>query len=128
MRPPGLCDRRYTWARIFAAARPATGEDFTLALPHVSTAAMNEFLKRFAATLAADEQAALVLDGAGWHISNNLQVPDNVTLIPLPPYAPELNPVERVWLCLRERHLSHRLLDNYDAILDVLCSAWKTLT
>ena len=55
-------------------------------------------------------------------------MPQNVTLIRLPPYSPELNPVERVWLYLRERHLSHRLLDGYDEIVDALCSAWKALT
>ena len=55
-------------------------------------------------------------------------MPDNVTLVPLPPYAPELNPVERVWLYLRERRLSHRLLDGYDAIVEALCRAWTALT
>lgn len=97
-------------------------------LPHVSTAAMNEFLARFAATLAEDEHAAMVLDRAGWHTANDLRVPDNVTLVPLPSYSPELNPVERVWLYLRERHLSHRLLDDYDAIVEALCQAWTKLT
>jgi transposase len=97
-------------------------------LPHVSTAAMNVFLARFAATRAVDEHAALVLDGAGWHTANDLEVPDNITLILLPPYAPELNPVERVWLYLRERHLSHRLLNDYDAIVEALRSAWNALT
>lgn len=97
-------------------------------LPHVSTAAMNVFLAHFAATRAEDEHAALVLDGAGWHTANDLKVPPNVTLVPLPPYAPELNPVERVWLYLRERHLSHRLLNDYEQIVEALCSAWKALT
>lgn len=108
--------------------RPATGEDFALVLPQVSTVAMNEFLTRFGAALAPDEHAALVLDGAGWHTATGLRVPDNVTLIRLPPYSPELNPVERVWLYLRERHLSHRLLDDYDAIVEALCRAWNALT
>jgi transposase len=128
VRPTGLCDQRYTWAHAFAAVRPATGEDFALVLPHVSTAAMNVFLERFAAARPKDEHAALVLDSAGWHAANHLKVPQNVTLIRLPPYSPELNPVERVWLYLRERHLSHRLLDGYDEIVDALCSAWKALT
>ena len=77
-RPPGLCDRRHTWAHLFAAVRPATGQGFAL--------------------------------------------------VPLPPYSPQLNPVERVWLYLRERHLSHRLLDGYDAIVDACCAAWNQLT
>ena len=55
-------------------------------------------------------------------------VPSNITLVRLPPYSPQLNPVERVWLFLREKHLSHRLLDTYDAIVGALCRAWNALT
>ena len=54
-------------------------------------------------------------------------VPANVTLVRLPPYSPELNPVERVWLYLRERFLSHRVLDGYGAVLDAACRAWNAL-
>jgi transposase len=89
---------------------------------------MNAFLAGFSATRAADEHAVMVLDRAGWHTAHALRVPGNVTLVPLPPYAPQLNPVERVWLHLRERHLSHRLLDDYHAIVDALCRAWTQTT
>ena len=89
---------------------------------------MSTFLGKFAATLAEDEHAVLVLDRAGWHRAKRLVVPSNVTLVWLPPYAPQLNPVERVWLYLRERHLSHRLLDTYDAVVAALCRAWNALT
>src|SRR3712207_4904956 len=108
-------------------SRAAAGLDRGV-LPQVSTAAMNEFLARFAATLAEDEHAVLVLDRAGWHTARKLVVPSNITLVWLPPYAPQLHPVERVWLFLRERHLSHRLLNTYTAIVDALCQAWNTLT
>ena len=99
-----------------------------MVLLEVSTAAMQAFLDHFAATIQEDVHVALVLDGAGWHGSRDLIVPPNVSLIPLPPYAPELNPVERVWLYLRECLLSHRLLDGYDAILEACCKAWNVLT
>jgi transposase len=125
---PGLCDQRYSWTHLFAAVRPATGDSFALVLPQVSTAAMTAFLAQFAATLAADEHAVLVLDRAGWHRARTLVIPSNVTLVWLPPYSPQLNPVERVWLFLRERHLSHRLLDDYDALVAALCRAWNALT
>ena len=97
-------------------------------LPEVSTAATQAFLDGFAAGLAADAHAVLVLDQAGWHGSRSLVVPTDVTLVPLPPYAPELNPVERVWLFLRERFLSHRVLDGYEAIVEACCDAWNALT
>jgi transposase len=89
---------------------------------------MSEFLRRFSATLAADEHAIMVLDGAGWHTSHDLDVPANLTLLRLPPYSPELNPVERIWLYLRERHLSHRVLQDDRAVLDAVCTAWCKLT
>ena len=123
-----MCDQRYTWTHLFAAVRPATGDSFALVLPQVSTAAMNEFLAQFAATLAEDEHAVLVLNRAGWHRAKALVIPSNVTLVWLPPYSPQLNPVERLWLYLRERHLSHRLLDDYDAVVAALCRAWNALT
>ena len=81
----------------------------------------------FPKPIADDEHAVMVLDQAGWHGSNALAVPANVTLVPLPAYSPELNPVERVWLYLKERFLSHRLLADYDAIVDAACSAWNRL-
>ena len=113
---------------MFAAVRPKTGEAFALVLPELNTATMQLFLDRFAATLAAGEHAAMVMDQAGWHITDDLAVPPNVSLILLPSYSPQLNPVERVWLFLRERHLSHRLLDTYDAIVDALCIAWDKIS
>ncbi len=97
-------------------------------LPYANTEAMQIFLDRFAATIADDEHAVMVLDQAGWHGSNALDVPDCVTLVPLPPYSPELNPVERVWLYLKQRFLSHRLHANYDAIVDAAATAWRQLT
>ena len=75
--------------------------------------------RSFAETLPADLHAVMVLDGAGWHGAKDLVVPDsaNVTLVSLPLYSPELNPVERIWLYLRERYLSHRLLADEEAVV-----------
>ena len=70
---------------------------------------MQAFLDAFAKTIGKNEHVALVLDGAGWHSGKSLRVPENITLVPLPAYSPELNPVERVWLCLKQGFLS---LDN----------------
>ena len=105
-RPCGLGDRRSEWASIYGAVRPATGEDFALVLPLVSIAAMSTFLAEFAVTIPTDTPAGMVLHQAGWHGSRRLRVPDTITLIPLPSYAPQLNPVEPVWLHLGEQVLS----------------------
>ena len=88
---------------------------------------MQAFLDAFAATIAKNEHVALVLDGAGWHSGKALRVPANITLVPLPAYSPELNPVERVWLYLKQRFLSLRLLNDYKAIVSAASKAWKRL-
>jgi transposase len=72
--------------------------------------------------------AVLVLDQAGWPGARALKVPANITLVPLPSYSPQLNPVERVWEYLRERFLSHRLHSDYEAVVDAACRAWNRLT
>jgi hypothetical protein len=89
-RPPGRCDRRFQGAYIFAAVEPATGVDVALVLPQATTTTMSLFLAEFAASLPENVHAVLVLDGAGWHGARALTVPPNVTLVPLPPYSPEL--------------------------------------
>ena len=96
-------------------------------LPAVNVAAMQVFLDHLAASRAPDAHLVLVLDGAGWHVSRDLAVPPTISLVVLPPYSPELNPVERVWLYLRERFLSLRILHSTNAIIDACCDAWMRL-
>lgn len=97
-------------------------------MPTVSTAAMGLLLQKFSKTLNEDMPAVMVLDQAARHGANSLFVPDNITLVPLPPYSPELNPVERVWLFLRERFPSFRLFADQTAIINACCHAWNALT
>jgi transposase len=96
-------------------------------MPYANTEAMQQFLDHFAATIGDDEHAVMVLDQAGWHRANALVVPANITCVSLPPYSPELNPIERLWLHLKARFLSHRLHADYDAIVDAACEAWNRL-
>ena len=74
--------------------------------------------------MAAGSHAALILDGAGYHLAAALTIPENVTLVRLPPYAPELNPIENVWEYLRGNKLAITVFDSYDHILDKACNAW----
>src|SRR4051812_17439271 len=127
MRPPGVVDQRYTSLYLFAASRPGTDEAFALALPRADAGTMGVFLHYFSDQLAPDVHAVLILDQAGWHDERALRVPRNVTLPPLPTASPELNPVERIWLYLRERYLSHRILADYDALLAATYRAWNKL-
>ena len=127
-RPPGTADQRFTFAYIFAACEARTDNAFALILPEVHTGTMQAFLDHFAQTIPETDHVALFLDRAGWHGATALKVPDSITLVPLPAYSPELNPVERIWEYLKERYLSHRLLDDYDAIVEAACRAWNKLT
>ena len=97
VRPRGVRQQGFASAYLFGAVCPERGEGVALVLPEVSTAAMDVFLAELARAVPAGTHAALVLDGAGWHVSEGLTVPPNLTLIHPPPYSPELNPVERVW-------------------------------
>ena len=112
MRPPGLADKRFESLYPFAACRPGTEQAFALALPEATTASMGASLAAFAEQLAPGTHAALLLDHAGCHGARLLGGPGNLTLLPLPASSPELDPVERVWLYLRERFLSPRALES----------------
>ena len=94
-RPRAPRDQRYEWAYLFGAVCPARGIGAALVLPEINTEAMNLHLAEVSRCVAPDAHAVLNLDGAGWHqIGGKLQVPDNISLLSLPRYSPELNPVE----------------------------------
>lgn len=88
---------------------------------------MTLHLKEIAAAVAPGAHAILLLDQAGWHGSAALESPANITLLPLPPRSPELNPVENVWQFMRDNWLSNRVFTSYDDILDQCCRAWNRL-
>ena len=104
---------------------PEGGAAAGLVMPFADTAAMNAHLAEIARTVAPGAHAVLVLDGAGWHGGHALVVPDNVSLVLLPPYSPELNPVENVWQYLRANWLAISVFDDYDAIVEACCRAWN---
>ena len=98
-------------------------------MPEVNAEAMGHHLEAIAAQVAPGAHAVLICDGAGWHqTGGRLRVPDNITLLPLPPYSPELNPMENVWHYLRENILCSRVWDTYDDIVEACSIAWRFLT
>jgi transposase len=89
---------------------------------------MNPHLAEISRRVSPGSHAVITLDGAGWHqTGGRLKIPDNISLLPLPPYSPELNPVENIWQFLRQNFLSNRVFDRYDDIVDACCSAWNAL-
>jgi len=97
-RPPMVRDNRHDTAYIFGAICPARGVGAAVITPAANTECMNLHLAEISTQVAPGSIAALVCDGAGWHQSRDeLKLPDNIVLVPLPPYSPELNPMENVW-------------------------------
>ncbi|SEM32015.1 putative transposase [Xaviernesmea oryzae] len=88
---------------------------------------MNQHLIEIARHVADDAHAILITDQAGWHMSNTLVVPGNITIVPLPPKSPELNPVENLWQFMRENWLSNRVFKSYDDIVGHCYDAWRKL-
>lgn len=128
-RPRAPKDLRYEWAYIFGAVCAERGLGVALVLPYANADAMTLHLAEISRNVAAGAHALVILDGAGWHqTGGRLVVPDNITLLHLPPYSPELNPVENVWEYLRANKLSNSVFDTYDTIVERCCNAWNWLT
>ncbi|MGF6175037.1 hypothetical protein ABIE33_003345 [Ensifer sp. 4252] len=115
------------WAYIFGAICPKMGKGAGLVLPYCDTEAMQEHLAEISNAVDPGAHAVLILDQAGWHVTPKLKVPDNITLMFLPPRSPELNPVENLWQFMRDNWLSNRVFKDYDDIVDQCCRAWNRL-
>ncbi|WP_376100251.1 IS630 family transposase [Roseomonas sp. CCTCC AB2023176] len=127
-RPPAPKDCRSSWAYLFGAVCPARGTGVGLMLPYANAGAMNVHLAEIGREVAPGALAVLVLDGTGWHqTGGGLRVPANISLLHLPPYVPELNPVENLWAFLRGNMLSNRILADNNTILNACCEAWNWL-
>jgi transposase len=127
-RPPAVRDNRHDSAYLFGAVCPQRRVGAAIIMPAVNSEAMAEHLEEISTQVTPGAHAVLLLDGAGWHQpGKRLPVPGNVSLLPLPPYSPELNPMENVWEFLRGNFLSHRVWDTYEAILEACRDAWNTL-
>ena len=127
-RPRQPADQRYDSAYLFGAICPARGVGAALAMPFADTQAMQAHIDEIGRTVSPGSHAVLLLDRAGWHTTDKLEVPKNITLILLPSRSPELNPVENVWQYLRANCLSNRSFETYSDIIDAACEAWNTLT
>jgi len=89
---------------------------------------MKLFLKELSKTIPAGRHAVLVTDRAGWHKTKKLKIPANISLLFLPPYSPELNPIEQLWRQLKHKSLANRCFKNYTDIVNAAAAAWKSFT
>ena len=129
-------DNRHDTAYIFGAICPARGAGAAVIMPTVNTECMNLHLAEISTQVAPGAIGAVICDGAGWHqtgwhqtgghqTGGRLRIPDNIVLVSLPPYAPELNSMENVWQYLRANKLSARVWDSYEEIVDACAEAWN---
>jgi hypothetical protein len=125
--PSAPHDQRTQSAYIFGAICAAKGKAVGLVLPWCNTEAMDAHLAEISAAVDPGAHAVLIVDQAGWHTTGKLDLPDNITILPLPSKAPELNPVENVWQFMRDNWLSNRVFESYDQIVDLCCEAWNRL-
>ena len=126
-RPTAPKDQRTKSASIFGAICPERGVGAGLILPRCNTEAMQWHLNEISSQVTPGAHAVLILDRAGWHTTGKLDIPSNITLLPLPPRAPELNPVENIWQFIRDNWLSNRIFKSYDEIVALSCEACNKL-
>lgn len=94
-------------------------------MPYSNAEAFGLHLAEISKAVAPDAHAVVVLDGAGYHGADAVRIPDNLTLITLPPYSPELNAAENIWEYLRKNKLANSVFNAYEDIVEACCSAWR---
>lgn len=123
-RPTAVRQTEYEYLWVLGAVCPETGKAEGLLSPRLNTDVINIFLKQFSATIPDDEHAVIIWDGAGYHKSKSLQKPENISLIQLPAYSPELNPIENLWHYLKSHYLSNRAYTDYEALEAAAVESW----
>jgi transposase len=111
---------------IYSAVNSNSGNDFSLIMPYVDTQCMNIFLDKLAKE-SPDTQYLIVMDGASWHRSCQLKVPENIEIIYLPPYSPELNPVERLWSFVKQHTIKNKFYDSLASLESAVCEFLKQI-
>ena len=106
---------------LYSSVKPLSGEACTLLLPKVNTQCMNIFLQEMSQQYNK-QPIVLIMDGASWHKSKDIRVPENIKIIYLPPYSPELNPVEKLWQYIKANTIRNRIYESIDHLKDTICS------
>ncbi len=124
-RPRAVRQTQYDYLWVLGAVCPQSGQSCGLLAPHLDAGVVTLFLQQLAQEIKPDVIAVLLWDQASFHLSRALVVPPNIRLLPLPPYSPELNPVENLWHYLKSHYWSNRCYDSYEALLDAAQHAWQ---
>lgn len=127
IRPEVPCHHIREYRYAFGAVEPMTGDGFFLVMPYCNTVCMNVFLDELSKEYANDD-IILVCDGASWHRSSAMVIPDNITIANIPPYTPEMNPIEQVWRELRTKGFKNEVFQTLEKVVDRLCQTINNLT
>lgn len=127
-RPEVVQQQQFQSAYIYGAVCPQNDESVGLVMPCANTEVTEIHLQMISDVTPDGHHALIICDRASWHMTPKLNCPDNITLFPLPPYSPELNPTEQVWEQLRQNNLSNRCFETYESIVNACCEAWNAFT
>jgi transposase len=124
-RPRAVRQTEYEWLYVVGAGCPESGESVGLFSSTINSDVVNIFLKQFAEEISRDVHVLLLYDQACFHTSKMSKIPENMTIVPLPPYSPELNPVENLWHYLRSHYWANRIYAGYDALRLAAVDVWQ---
>ncbi len=124
-RPRAIKQQQFEYGYLFGAVCPSNGKTEALISPIVNKEVMTQHMELISKATEAGRHAVVIVDGAGWHTIDTVQPFNNVTLIKLPPYSPELNPIEQVWSWIRQHCLSNRVFSGYEEIVEQVSQAWN---
>ena len=124
-RPQAWRQTQYDYLYVLGAACPQTGQTVGLLAPYLNTDSVNAFFKEFQKETDTNVNVVMIWDQAGFHTSKKVKIPANVTIVPLPPYSPQLNPIEKLWQYLRQHYWSNRVYSDYDHLREAAVYAWQ---
>lgn len=124
-RPRAVKQLQFISTYIFGAVCPSKGLSAALIMPYVGVITMEKHLEEISKNVSPGRHAVVIVDQASWHMAKSLNIPKNISLLPLPAYSPELNPCEQIWQFLRDRYLSNRCFNGYDDIVEACVYAWN---
>ena len=119
-RPSVPCHHIREYRYAFGAVEPLSGESFFLTMPNCDTECTNIFLEKLSEQYP-DDIILLVCDGAAWHKSKALRCPENIQLLSIPPYTPEMNPIEQIWKQIRSMGFRNEVFNSLDDVMNRLC-------
>ena len=126
VRPVTPCHHIREYRYAYGAVEPSTGDSFFLVMPNCNTDSMNVYMKHLSNEFRQD-LILLIMDKASWHRSKSMNIPENIRIMHIPPYTPEMNPIEQIWKELRKLGFRNELFNTLELVVDRLCDTINSL-